>query len=118
MIVQRIKSPVKDKYRKAEKYYSLLSAVNDLSLTTREIQLIAFTAIRGNMSYANIREDFCKEFNSTSPTINNIISKLKRMEVLIKDNGKIKVNPRILLDFEQDIQIEIKLIGDNDGKAS
>lgn len=110
MIVQRLRSPVEDEYRKAEKYYSLLSVVNDLHLTTRETQLIAFTAIRGNMSYASIREDFCNKFSSTSPTINNMISKLKKLGVLIKDNGKIKVNPVILLDFDKDVQLEIKLI--------
>ena len=32
------------------------SAINNLKFTQREIQLIAFTAISGNMSYKHIRE--------------------------------------------------------------
>jgi len=110
IIVQSLKKSVDNSLLLAERYYSLLSAINDLKLTTREIQLIAFTAIRGNMSYANVREDFCKKYNTTSPTINNIISKLKRIHVLIKDKGKIKVNPIILLDFNKDVTLEIKLV--------
>jgi hypothetical protein len=87
----------------------MLSTINDLKLTTREIQLVAFTAIRGNISYSSIREDFCKKYNSTSPTINNIISKLKRIGVFVKDGTKIKVNPVILLPFNENITLELKM---------
>jgi hypothetical protein len=83
--------------------------VNNLHLTQREIQLVAFTAIRGNISYANIRKEFCDRYNSTSPTINNIISKLKKINVLIKDGTKVKVNPVIILPFSLDVVLEIKL---------
>lgn len=118
MIVQKLNSPVKDALQLAEKYYNVISAINDLSLTPREIQLVAFTAIRGNMSYANIREDFCKEYNTSSPTINNIISKLKKRNVLIKDRGKIKVHPVIALDFKNDVKLEISFIHGNREKDS
>lgn len=108
IIVQKFLRKVVDDYAMAEKYYSLLSTINDLNLTTREIQLVAFTAIRGNISYSSIREDFCKKYNSTSPTINNIISKLKKIGVFVKDGSKIKVNPVIILNFSNDITLEIK----------
>lgn len=110
IIVQKLKKQVTDSYAAAEKYYSLLSAVNDLKLTTREIQLIAFTAIKGNISYANIREEFCKRYNSSPPTINNMISKLKRIGVFIKDGSKIKVNPIIVLNFDKNITLQINVI--------
>lgn len=109
VILQKLKCSSDDNYSLAEKYYSILSAINNLKLTAREIQLVAFTAVRGNMSYANVREDFCKRYNTTSPTINNIISKLKKIGVLIKDKGKIKVNPVILLNFSLDVTLDIKL---------
>jgi hypothetical protein len=108
-IVQKLKKSEKDPMAIARRYYSILSAINDLSLTEREIQLIAFTAIKGNISYASHREEFCKMYNSSSPTINNIISKLKKMNVFIKDASKIKVNPKILLNFENDIILETKI---------
>lgn len=93
----------------ARRYYSILSAVNDLHLTEREIQLIAFTAIKGNISYSTNREEFCKLYNSSSPTINNIISKLKKLGIFVKDASKIKVNPKILLNFENNLILETKI---------
>jgi len=109
-IVQKLRKVELDSLSLAQRYYSILSAVNGLKLTDREIQLIAFTAIKGNMSYSNNREEFCKMYNSSSPTINNIISKLKKMNILVKDASKIKVNPKILLDFKKDIILETKLV--------
>jgi queuine/archaeosine tRNA-ribosyltransferase len=109
IIVQKFLRKIEDNYAMAEKYYSVLSTINNLKLTQREIQLVAFTAIRGNISYSSIREDFCKKYNSTSPTINNIISKLKRIGVFVKDGSKIKVNPVIILNFSNDITLEIKM---------
>jgi len=108
-IVQKLGGSFKDKYELAEKYYTLLSALNNLRLTERDVQLIAFTAVKGNMSYANYREEFCKKYSTSSPTINNIISKLKKMGVLIKDNGKIKVVPVLVLDFEKDVKLLMSL---------
>jgi len=110
MIVQRLKKDVQTDIQLAEKYYSILSAINNLHLTEREIQLISFTAIKGNITYANVREEFCKTYNSTSPSINNIISKLKKIGIFIKENGKVKVNPIIVIDFKKDLTLEIKLV--------
>jgi hypothetical protein len=110
MIVQRLKKDVSTDIELAIKYYSILSAINNLHLTEREIQLISFTAIKGNITYANVREEFCKTYNSTSPSINNIISKLKKIGIFIKENGKVKVNPIIVIDFTKDITLEIKLL--------
>lgn len=109
VIVQRLKRTMDSTYAMAEKYYSILSTVNNLNLTQREIQLVAFTAIHGNISYSSIREEFCTKYNSTSPTINNIISKLKKVGVLVKDGTKVKVNPLIILPFTENITLEIKL---------
>ena len=109
IIVQKLKTSVSDAYVAAEKYYSLLSSLNQLKLTQREIQLIAFTAIKGNISYANIRQEFCEKYKSSPPTINNIISKLKKMGIFVKDGTKVKVNPIILLNFEKNIVLQITL---------
>ena len=110
MIVQRLKKDVQTDIQLAEKYYSILSAINKLHLTEREIQLISFTAVKGNITYANVREEFCKTYNSTSPSINNIISKLKKVGIFIKENGKVKVNPIIVIDFKKDLTLDIKLL--------
>lgn len=110
MILQKLKSPVNDPLVLAERYYGMISAINGLKLTPREIQLVSFAAVRGNMSYGEIRDDFCEKYKTSAPTINNIISKLKRKKVLVKDKGKIKVNPAICLDFKKDVRIEVNFI--------
>ena len=110
IVVQRLKKDVNTDMELAMKYYSILSAINNLHLTEREIQLISFTAIKGNITYANVREEFCKTYNSTSPTINNIISKLKKIGIFVKENGKVKINPVIVIDFKKDLTLDIKLV--------
>ena len=110
IIVQKLRIEHEDIHVLAEKYYAILSAINDLKLTQREIQLIAFTAIKGNLSYKHFREEFCIKHDTTNPTINNIISKLKKVGVLVKEGTKVKVNPAIVLKFDNDITLEIKLI--------
>jgi hypothetical protein len=110
IIVQKLRTQLADSFGVAEKYYSLLSAVNNLGLTPREIQLIAFTAIKGNISYANIRAEFCEKYKSSPPTINNMISKLKKIGVFVKDGTKVKVNPIIVLNFDKDITLQINVV--------
>lgn len=109
IIGQKLKRSLSDSYLLAEKYYTFLSVVNNLNLTEREVQLVAFTAIKGNISYANNRQEFCEKHKSSEATIYNIISKLKKIGVLVKDGNKVKVNPVISLDFESDLVLEIKL---------
>lgn len=109
VILQKLRKTEQDEFLIAEKYYSLLSSLNNLHLTPRDIQLLAFTAIRGNISYSSNREEFCKKYGTTSPTINNIISKLKKINMLVKDGSKVKVNALLILDFTKDITLQIAL---------
>ena len=113
-LVQKLAKSYTDKYELAQKYYSLLSALNNLKLTEREIQLIAYTAIKGTITYANARTEFCKKYNTTTATINNIVSKLKKVGIFIKENSKVKVNPVIVLDFENHINLFIQLEHEED----
>jgi predicted HTH transcriptional regulator len=108
-IVQKLKRQEEDVFQCAQRYYSVLSAINDLSLTQREIQLVAFTAVKGNISYKNIRDEFCEKYKSSAPTINNLISKLKKLGVFVKDGTKVKVNPQIGLNFENNIVLQITI---------
>lgn len=110
IILQKLRKGVSTDIQLAEKYYSILSSINSLHLTQREIQLIAFTAVKGNITYANVREEFCKTHNTTSPTINNIISKLKKIGIFVKEAGKVKINPKIVIDFKKDITLGITLV--------
>lgn len=113
MIVQKLKKPSLDNYHLAEMYYEILSSLNALNLTKREVQLVAYAAIHGNISYTHIKEGFCAKHGTSIQTIYNIVSKLMKLHVLVKDNGKIKVNPIISLKFNDTIKLEITLLFTN-----
>jgi hypothetical protein len=116
-IVQQVEKSLEDKYTLAQKYYAILSAINNLQLTKREIELVAFTAVKGSISYANNRTEFCEKYNTTTATINNIVSKLKKVSVFVKEKGKIHVNPYIVVDFEKNLNLVIRLKHEEDKEA-
>lgn len=109
MTIQKLAKTTTSKLELAQQYYALISALNSLYLTEREIQLIAFSAVRGSISYATVREEFCELYKSSFPTINNMVSKLKRNHILIKQGKQIVVNPRIALDFSKPLILQITL---------
>jgi hypothetical protein len=106
---QKMLYPQEDRYEVARRYYGVMSVMNDLGLTEREIQMVSYAAIRGNMSYANIRADFCERYKTSGATINNMISRLKRLLVFIKVDGKVKVNPKLILNFDNDVVLQITM---------
>ena len=115
-IIQRLKKSLEDEYAVAEKYYAILSVMNNLSLTKREIELVAYIAINGTISYANRKAEFCAKYNTTSATISNLICRLKKVNVLVKEFGKIKVNPIIVLDFKKNLNLVINVEHDEEAK--
>jgi len=107
IIYQKIKHGVNSEYVLAEKYYDILSVINDLNLTKREIQLVAYVAVNNDVPYSVLREEFCEKYGSTAPTINNIVSKLRKKFVLKKEKDKVDVNPVIFLNFKKNLKLEI-----------
>lgn len=110
MIIQRLKKVSLKEDEIAQRYYAILSTLNDFRLTDREIQLMGFIATSGSVSISGKRKDFCERFSTTSATVNNMVSKLKKKQLLIKKDGHIVVNSIISLDFKKDLQLEIKLL--------
>ena len=108
--MDRIVQKIEKKFTPIEtacNYYYILCKLNDLHLTQREIQLLAFTAIRGGITNPAAKQDFCSQFNSTTARINNIISKLSRMGIFIKKGNKLSINPAIYLDFNKELILQI-----------
>ena len=110
IVIQKLQKSLSDEYAIAQKYYSILSAINNLGLTKREIELVAFTAVKGTISYANARTQFCDKYITTTATINNIVSKLKKIGIFVKESGKVKVNPIIVLDFKKNLNLVVKIV--------
>lgn len=110
MIVQKLKKELQNDTDVSYRYYSVLSALNDLELTEREIQLMSFIAVSGSISVPSNREKFCQTYETTGATVNNMVSKLKKRNLLLKKDGKIIVNNLISLDFSNSITLEIKIL--------
>lgn len=98
-----------DKEKLAYKYYAIISELNDLGLDNRCLELLSFTAIRGSITNPSAKKDFCTRYNTSIGTIYNCISVLTRKNILIKSGNKISIHPSILLDFNNDLVLNICL---------
>lgn len=77
-----------------------------------ELNLLAFTAVRGTISSGGAKEKFIEMFpTSTKASIGNAVYKLTQKGLLIKKDKKIVVNPSIILNFSMPLILQIKLNG-------
>lgn len=93
MEIQRLNVSTKDKFDRVQKYFQILSVLNNLGLSKGDISLLTFTLVKGNISDTHIKDEYCKEYNTTRATINNIVDRLKKKNILHKKDKKIFVNP-------------------------
>ena len=95
IIAQKFRRSFVNKLNKAIAFYSVISSFNSLNLTKKQIELLAYTHIRGTISSLSAKQDFVDTFGSSIDSINNMISKLYKKKLLYKvgDTGKIKVAP-------------------------
>lgn len=119
MKVQKLSKVNKDPYALAHKYYQIMSVLNDLKLAEGEIQLVAFTSIRGNIADPEIRDEYCKTYKTTSATINNIVYRLKKKKIILKKDKEIFVNPALTqVNFDEPLALVVSLtLTSNEGKS-
>lgn len=109
MIVQKLRKEFEDQVSLAQKYYIIISGLNNIPLTSRDVDVLSFTAVNGCID-RSVKKKFCKEYNTSPATINNVISKLKKLGMIVKNNKLTIVNPLICLDFSKDVGLDIRLI--------
>lgn len=109
MILQKLKYPVETPLEMAEKYFTVISVLNHLKLARREVQLLAFTAVRGNIASETSKRDYVEHYNSSLATVGNIMTKLGKIKLLVKEDKIISVNKALMLDFDEDIVLGITL---------
>lgn len=110
MNIQKLAKTNADPYAVAHKYFQIISVLNDLELAHGEIQLVAFAAVRGNIHDPDHREDYCKKYDTTLATINNIVWRLKKKFVIIKQKKSLIVNPQLtLIKFNEPLDLRISL---------
>ncbi len=110
VIVQKLQKKLPSNIEKAIRYYSILSIVDDINLTRKQVELLAFTSVRGTITSPSARREFVEMFDSSLQSLQNIKNQLKKKGWLIEVDKKHRVNPRVNLDFSKDIFLQINLL--------
>ena len=108
--IQIIKKPNEaDRIAVAFKYYSIISIISDLQLTNKQIQMLAFTCVRGTITPPSARTEFIEMFHTTRDSMENIKSQLIKKKLIIKMEEMYRVDPLIAPDFSSGIFLKIFL---------
>lgn len=110
ILVQRIDKVYTNKIECSIVYYSVLSALNNLNLTKSEIELLAFTNVRGTISSITAKKEFIKIYNVHMNTIGNMITRLSKRKLLVKTDTKVHVHPSISISFDKDFILNINIV--------
>lgn len=101
-VFQKIQKNFTSELDIARKYYSIIFELNDIRVTPNELDLISFSAVHGTVSTPPIRDLFIETFKIPKGSIYNMVSRLQKMHILVKDKDKkIRVNPSIYPDFSK-----------------
>lgn len=93
----------------AYKYFSVVAALNSIKLANRELELLAFTALKGTISTGGAKHEFITQYGSSMGTIGNIIHVLSGHKLLVKKDKKYIVNPILIVDFNQPLEVTLNL---------
>lgn len=80
-------------------YFQLLSAFNNLKLSDGEIKLLAHITLNKGIVSGSCKMSYVDKYESTIPSVDNTISKLKKKKLLLKKGTSVVLNPMISLDF-------------------
>lgn len=116
--IQSFRRKETDEFKVAWKYYNMLSTLNEFHLTPRELDLLSFTAVKGGITPMSTRLEFVSKFNSSLATIENIKGDLVKKGLLVKIEGKYRVNPKIAPDFSLPLYLKILFVVDEQDRVS
>lgn len=117
MINITLKKSYEDKYKIAQSYFRVILGVLGEDFSPKELELLSFIAVRGNILTTTSRKDFIDMYKTTQATINNTLGRLKKRGFVLKENGRTFVNPKIFSGLNKEISINITLY-DREGHKS
>lgn len=102
VLVKTIKKSFNNKIKAGITWFKFMAAINDIKLTSRELELLSFINYRGTISSTSAKEEFCKIFDSSPATISNMTSVLLKrpQKFLIKEKSKVRIHPALRVDFD------------------
>jgi hypothetical protein len=108
-VLQKIKKTYPTSLEVGVKYYALLSLLNNRKWKKREMELMAFTSLRGDIAGGGAKQQFVELVGTTIDTIGNLICQMSKKGLLVKEDKKIKVHPALQLDFSKEIILQLNL---------
>lgn len=107
VVIKTVRKEFTDKIKAGIAWYSFIGVINNIKLARKEVELLSFINYRGTISSSSSKEEFCKVFNSSSATISNMVSTLSKKKLLVKEKGKIKLNPALRVDFSNNLVVRL-----------
>lgn len=117
MVGKKINKVLPSEFSVAKMYYKIQFELNGHHLSNLELNLITYTAIVGYITTVSSKQKFIDRFKTTQGTVNNIVAKLKKRGILIKENGRVKVNSFLVEDFTKGLTLVINLRNGQDNKT-
>ena len=90
-------------------YYRTLFALNNIKLQKKELELLAFTSIRGTITPPSARQEFCEQFKTTINHTENLKASLIKKGYLVKKDSVYRVLPALQKDFSLPLIMQITL---------
>lgn len=109
ILAQKIEKKYKDSVLLAAKYYSIMVVLNELNISAMEIDMLAYTAVMGNISSRRMKEGFEGVFGYSKSSIIQTMYRLLKKGMLIKRDKKVVVHPSLFFDFSCDFIIQLKM---------
>lgn len=94
----------------AVKYFQITNDLNNFKWSPLEINLLAFLSSGETLSTGGKKERFCSLFNVAKDSVYNASSQLVKKHFLIKEEGKIKIHPQLLIKTPLTLQICLNLV--------
>lgn len=109
VVVQKLNKREDSELKLAIRYFTIVAAISGVHLTQKQLELLAFTVIKGTISSGGARKEFISSFNSSRNSLENIKHSLVKKGFIIKSEGKYKIVPSLALDFKNNIVLQVNL---------
>lgn len=106
----RVKKEYNEDVDLAVKFYNIISVLNDFKWSLMECRIMAYTAMKGDISSGGRVKSFCNVFKTTAGSLSNSVSVLFKQRFLIKLDGKTKVNDGLYFNVNTDIIFQLKML--------
>lgn len=86
----KIQKNYKDELELTEKIVSIILMLSDKKIPQKELELLSFLSYHGSISTDEQRQEFYDRYNTTYNTYTNLVSALKKKNLINKINDEIK----------------------------